>query len=166
MKFSTGCFNDGQRTCPTYEKQPWLSFDSVRRHVAMPSDSAVNERLSLCSRCFSSEHVRPVARATVRHVAHVPHWFAHSLWFVCDVVSCSLFTVVVVVVRCEDLDKTYNDKLCLEYELNASSVHLTTTDECILAALRKLAGLEQQVSPTSVSNVHCRSCFFHCRFLS
>lgn len=44
-----------------------------------------------------------------------------------------------------DLDKNYNDKLCLEYELNASPVHLTTTDECILAALRKLASLEQQV---------------------
>jgi hypothetical protein len=46
---------------------------------------------------------------------------------------------------CQDLDKNYNDKLCLEYELNASPVHLTTTDECILAALRKLSSLEQQV---------------------
>jgi hypothetical protein len=45
----------------------------------------------------------------------------------------------------KDLDKNYNDKLCLEYELNASPVHLTTTDECILAALRKLSSLEQQV---------------------
>lgn len=48
------------------------------------------------------------------------------------------------IIHC-DLDKTYNDKLCLEYELNASPVHLTTTDECILAALRKLASLEQQI---------------------
>ena len=46
---------------------------------------------------------------------------------------------------CVDLDKTYNNKLCLEYELNVSPIHLTTTDECILAALRKLASLEQQV---------------------
>ncbi|CAF1431644.1 unnamed protein product [Adineta steineri] len=45
-----------------------------------------------------------------------------------------------------DLDKNYNDKLCLEYELTASPVHLTTTDECILAALRKLASLEQQIA--------------------
>ena len=45
----------------------------------------------------------------------------------------------------QDLDKNYNDKLCLEYELSASPVHLTTTDECILAALRKLSSLEQQV---------------------
>lgn len=45
----------------------------------------------------------------------------------------------------KDLDKNYNDKLCLEYELSASPVHLTTTDECILAALRKLATHEQQV---------------------
>jgi hypothetical protein len=49
----------------------------------------------------------------------------------------------------KDLDKNYNDKLCLEYELNSSPVHLTTTDECILAALRKLASLEQQVWNTS-----------------
>lgn len=33
----------------------------------------------------------------------------------------------------------------MEYELSASPVHLTTTDECILAALRKLASHEQQV---------------------
>ena len=46
---------------------------------------------------------------------------------------------------CKDLDKNYNDKLCLEYELNVTPVHLTTTDECILAALRKLSSLEQQV---------------------
>lgn len=46
----------------------------------------------------------------------------------------------------QDLDKNYNDKLCLEYELNVSPVHLTTTDECILAALRKLSSLEQQVT--------------------
>ncbi|CAF1550876.1 unnamed protein product, partial [Adineta ricciae] len=45
-----------------------------------------------------------------------------------------------------DLDKNYNDKLCLEYELNVSPVHLTTTDECILAALRKLSSLEQQIA--------------------
>ncbi|CAF4716823.1 unnamed protein product, partial [Rotaria sp. Silwood2] len=46
------------------------------------------------------------------------------------------------IIHC-DLDKNYNDKLCLEYELTASPVHLTTTDECILAALRKLASHEQ-----------------------
>lgn len=34
----------------------------------------------------------------------------------------------------------------MEYELNVSLVHLTTTDECILAALRKLSSLEQQVN--------------------
>jgi hypothetical protein len=45
----------------------------------------------------------------------------------------------------KDLDKNYNDKLCLEYELDFSPVHLTTTDECILSALRKLSSLEQQV---------------------
>ncbi|CAF1421526.1 unnamed protein product [Adineta ricciae] len=28
-----------------------------------------------------------------------------------------------------DLDKNYNDKLCLEYELNVSSEYLTTIDE-------------------------------------
>jgi hypothetical protein len=44
----------------------------------------------------------------------------------------------------KDLGKNYNDKLCLEYELNAP-VHLITTDECILAALRKLSSVEQQV---------------------
>lgn len=49
------------------------------------------------------------------------------------------------IIHC-DLDKNYNDKLCLEYELNLSPVHLTTTDECILAALRKLSSLEQQIS--------------------
>ncbi|CAF1535021.1 unnamed protein product [Rotaria magnacalcarata] len=49
------------------------------------------------------------------------------------------------IIHC-DLDKNYNDKLCLEYELSSSPVHLTTTDECILAALRKLANQEQQIS--------------------
>ena len=34
----------------------------------------------------------------------------------------------------------------MEYELTVSPVHLTTTDECILSALRKLATLDQQVS--------------------
>ncbi len=34
----------------------------------------------------------------------------------------------------------------MEYELNHSPVHLTTTDECILAALRKLSSLEQQIA--------------------
>ncbi|CAF0987223.1 unnamed protein product [Rotaria sordida] len=49
------------------------------------------------------------------------------------------------IIHC-DLDKNYNDKLCLEYELSASPVHLTTTDECILSALRKLASHEQQIA--------------------
>ncbi|CAF4685473.1 unnamed protein product [Rotaria sp. Silwood1] len=49
------------------------------------------------------------------------------------------------IIHC-DLDKNYNNKLCLEYELSASPVHLTTIDECILAALRKLASHEQQIA--------------------
>jgi hypothetical protein len=57
-----------------------------------------------------------------------------------------------------DLDKNYNDKLCLEYELTASPVHLTTTDECILAALRKLASLEQQVK-TKKESPHSNQIF-------
>ena len=48
-------------------------------------------------------------------------------------------------VKCEifdfslDLDKNYNDKLCLEYKLNVSPEHLTTTDECISVALREIS---------------------------
>ena len=63
------------------------------------------------------------------------------MWFVSRPSSSSSLNFDTV-----DLDKTYNDKLCLEYELNASPGHLTTTDECILAALRKLASLEQQIA--------------------
>ena len=51
----------------------------------------------------------------------------------------------------KDLERNYNAKLCLEYELSASPVHLTTTDECILAALRKLSSHEQQVNQRTLS---------------
>ncbi|CAF1622506.1 unnamed protein product [Adineta ricciae] len=38
-----------------------------------------------------------------------------------------------------DLDKNYNEKLCLEYELNVSSEYLPTIDECISVALREFS---------------------------
>jgi hypothetical protein len=62
---------------------------------------------------------------------------------VCNSSLCILLFINLYIFK--DLDKNYNDKLCLEYEVNASPVHLTTTDECILAALRKLSSLEHQV---------------------
>ncbi len=67
-----------------------------------------------------------------------------------SIIHCGSFSEVFFFLNfsffCKDLDKNYNDKLCLEYELNHSPVHLTTTDECILAALRKLSSLEQQIA--------------------
>ena len=76
-------------------------------------------------------------------------------------------------VKCErfdfslDLDKNYNDKLCLEYQLNVSPKHLTTTDECISVALKEISRvllsffIRDRELPANPIFFSFRSCLVH-----
>ena len=102
-----------------------------------------------------SSSLPPTSDQLTSNISQILSTFQTGAILHCGSFNHFLSLQTILLLRFIDLDKHYNDKLCLEYELNASPVHLTTTDECILAALRKLSSLDQQVK--TISSIRLKS---------